>query len=264
VRIPGPQRAIEIIKHGLSYYRNVAGVNFADDLLIYKPKWFKEFAALYSSEIGLPYTCNGRIEHCTDQTLAALKESGCKTVYLGIESGNEWVRKNLLGRPHTNGQIVDCFRRIRKHGLSSFAYNIVGFPFETKAQMEETLSLNRAVKPTSGVVFYFYPYPATRLFAMCKEFNLLPEQETNLSSYLERPAIKLTHCTEADCVRLYNRFRLYLASLGLVSSLRMPAAFSRILYLLLNLNRRFWVRLITRNSALKHTLRRLFYRCRFG
>jgi anaerobic magnesium-protoporphyrin IX monomethyl ester cyclase len=264
VRIPTPERAVGIVKSGLGYYRSIKGINFADDLLIYRKEWFREFAELYAKKIGLPYTCSGRIESFSDNILDILRRSDCKTVYVGIESGNEWIRKNLLNRHHTNEQIIDCFRRIRKHGISIFAFNIVGFPFETERQMEETLHLNEQARPTSGVVFYFYPYPATRLFEICRQFNLLTSQSSDVSGYLERPAIKLTHCTEKECVKQYNRLRLYLTSLAFVSSLKLPGIFSRIFYLLLRVNSKFWVRSITRSSGFKYAIRKLFYRRRFA
>ena len=264
VRIPEPEHAIRIIKDSLAYYKEVVGINFADDLLIYKHEWFKKFAELYNKNIGLPYTCNGRIEHFTDNIITALKKSNCKTAYVGFESGNEWVRKNLLNRHHTNEEIIDCIRRIRKHGISVFAYNIVGFPFETKEQMKETLLLNKAAKPTSGVVFYFYPYPATRLFDICSKFNLLTEGRQGLSNYLEKPAIKLTHCTEQDCIKQYNKLRLFLASNSMVSSLKLPGVFNKLFYLLFSIKPAFWVKLITKNSGFKNMARKLFYRYRFG
>jgi radical SAM superfamily enzyme YgiQ (UPF0313 family) len=263
VRIPSAERSIDIIKHNLTYYEKVSGINFADDLLIYKQEWFEQFAELYNVEIGLPYTCNGRIEHFSDKTITILKKSGCKTVYLGIESGNEWIRNNLLNRRYTNIEIVDCLKRIRKSGMSIFVYNIVGFPFETRQQMKETFLLNKNIEPDSGVVFYFYPYPATKLYDICKEFNLLSSEMEELSGYFERPAIKLTHCTEGDCRKEYNRLRIFLALRSLTRSLRLPGILSKIFYWLLNINPSFWVNMITKNSNFKYKIRKLFYRYRF-
>ncbi len=260
VRIPEAERAIDIIKHNLTYYKTVTGINFADDLLIYREEWFEKFANLYSMKIRLPYTCNGRIEHFSDKILTILKDSGCKRVYVGIESGNEWIRRNLLNRNYTNKELIDCFKRIRSYGISIFAYNIVGFPFETRKQMKETLLLNKKAKPTSGIVFYFPPYPASRLFDICRKFNLLSDKMEGLPSYLEKPAIKLTHCTEKECIREYNSLRLFLISRYLVSSMKLPKVFSVILYLLFNIGPNFWVNLITKNSSFKYKVRKLFYR----
>lgn len=260
VRIPSPQHAIKIIKNGLSYYKNVTGINFADDLLIYKLDWFKEFAAIYKKDIGLPYTCNGRIEHFNDEVLVAMKDSGCRTVYVGIESGNEWVRANLLNRRYSNEQVIDCFKMIHKHKISTFVYNILGFPFETKEQMKQTIALNKKIKPTSGFVFYFYPYPATKLYKICTDFKLLDNESGSLSGYMERPAIKLTHCSKKDCVKLYNKFRLFLVVSGLINSLRLPSFLGKMLYVLLRINSRFWIRLINKNSAFKYKIRKIFYK----
>lgn len=262
VRIPSVKRAIEIIKNGLKQYDEVRGINFSDDLLIFNKKWFREFSKEYKQNIGLPYTCNGRIEHFSDEVIEGLRSSGCKTVYIGVESGNEWVRKNLLGRQHSDEDIVSCFSRLSDNGISTFAYNIVGFPFETSNQMEQTLTLNKRIKPGKGVVFYFYPYPATRLHEVCRDFNLFDEKCEKLSGYLEGPAIKMTHCSEKDCISLYNKFRLYLLSLNLANTLRMPKM-AGIISLIFSVYPSFWVKRITSDSSMKSFARKLIYRFQF-
>jgi len=197
-RTPSIEYAIALIKHNLGFYKNPIGINFADDLLTFDSDWLEEFANSYSKEISLPYTCNSRIESLSDRVVRALKKSNCKKVYIGIESGNEKIRKELLNRHYLNKDIIEGFQRLKKANISTFSYNIVAFPFETKEQMKETLKINRIIKPDMGIVFYFYPYPGTKLFNICKENNLLLSDEENkkISGYLEKPAIKLTHCRD--------------------------------------------------------------------
>lgn len=261
-RTPSPEYAISLIKHNLSFYENPKGISFADDLLTFNPDWLDKFSALYSKEIGLPYTCNSRIECLSDRTVESLKKSNCKTVFIGVESGNEKIRKELLNRFYSNKDIIEGFRRLKKAGISSCSYNIVGFPFETKKQMEETLKINQIIKPDNGVVFYFYPYPGTKLFDICRDNNLLlSEKESgHISGYFEKPAIKLTNCKTEDCMKIYRKMRLFLISRSIVSSLKLPPFFGTIFYWLTSLNSTFWVNILTRNSKFKFAIRKIFYK----
>jgi radical SAM superfamily enzyme YgiQ (UPF0313 family) len=261
-RMPSTEYAIALIKHSLGFYKNPAGINFADDLLTFNSDWLEEFANSYSKEISLPYTCNSRIESLSDRVVRALKKSNCKKVYIGIESGNEKIRKELLNRHHLNKDIIEGFQRLKKANISTFSYNIVGFPFETKEQMKETLKINKIVKPDMGIVFYFYPYPGTKLFNICKENNLLlsDEESKNISGYREKPAIKLTHCRKKDCLKMYNKIRLFLISQTVVSSLKLPIFFGKIFYWFTNLNPTFWVNVFTKNSKFKFIIRKYFYK----
>jgi len=261
-RLPSVKYAIEIIKHDFSFYKNTKGISFADDLMTFNENWFDEFSDAYSKEIGLPYICNSRIECLSEKTIGNLKRSNCKTVEIGVESGNESIRKNLLNRFYSNSDIIDGFSRLKKAGIGSFSYNIVGFPFETKKQMEETLELNKTIKPDNGAAFYLYPYPATKIYDICKENNLLKNEgeQKGVSGYLEGPAIKLTNCSVEDCVKEYRKIKLYLISRAIVSSLNLPEICGKIFYQVASLTPSFWVNILTKNSKLKFALRKIFYR----
>ncbi len=264
-RIPPLKHAIALIKHNLGFYENPVGINFADDLLTFNPDWLDRFADAYSKEIGLPYTCNSRIECVSERVVEALKRSNCKTVYIGVESGNEEIRKKLLNRHHSNKDIIKGFQRLKKANISTFSYNIVGFPFETKEQMAETLKINKIIKPDMGAVFYLYPYPGTNLFNICKEHNLLlsDKENENISGYLEKPAIKLTHCKKRDCLKMYNKIRLFLISQAVVSGLKLPQFFGKMFYWFTSINSTFWVNVFTKNSKFKFIIRKIFYKYSF-
>jgi len=261
-RMPSVKHAIKLIKHAITFYKNPVAISFADDLMTFNSDWFDEFSEAYSKEIGLPYICNSRIECLSEKTIGNLKKSNCKTVYIGVESGNEKIRKELLNRFYSNDDIIDGFSRLKKSGLSSFSYNIVGFPFETKSQMNETLEINKIIQPDNGAVFYFYPYPGTKLFDICKENNLLLDNKGGggVSGYFERPAIKLTNCSVEDCMKMYRKIKLFLISQALVSGLKLPKFCGKIFYRIASITPGFWVNTLTKNSRFKFVVRKFFYK----
>ena len=56
-----------------------------------------------------------------------LKKAGCFKVHIGIESGHQEFRKNMLNRNMTNEQIITAFSWAKQAGLLTKSYNIVGF-----------------------------------------------------------------------------------------------------------------------------------------
>lgn len=261
VRVPPVEYAIGIIKNNLSCYSGVKGISFDDDLLVWHKEWFKEFADRYRREVSLPFICNVRVEYLTEDICSALKKAGCTLVGIGVESGNEWLRKYLLNRRVSNDQIVKAFQLLRHFGIQRLSFNILGFPFETKELMEETLSLNKRIRPEMGGVFYFFPYPGTQLHSICKEFGLLSKSSEELSGYLEHPAINLTHCKINDCKKVYYKLRLYLSCRKATKNLRFASSFISIwIYSLFNIYPSFFVNLFTKRSRFKYMLRKIAYK----
>ena len=190
VRFPSVARSLSIIRNNLKLYPGASKISFADDTFTLNKKWLFEFCDLYAKEIGLPFTCNARVETIDDQVVSHLKSGGCVSIDFGVESGNPWLRRHVLNRKHSNEKIKTAFAITKKHGLKQFSFNIVGLPFETPSMARNTLDLNRDLRPEFGKCFYFYPYPGTKLRQLCEDYNLLRDDIESVSGYLEAPSLK--------------------------------------------------------------------------
>jgi len=219
-RILEPRQAIELLKYVKEKF-SITGFNFADDLLICNVKWFTEFTKLYIDEINLPYVCNSRVELLQTKEIAVmLKESGCKQLSFGIESGDEQYRKKMLKRSYTNEQIITAANMLHDVGVPFSSYNIMGLPFETKEQLEKTLALNISIRPDSGMVSFFYPYPGTELHRLSVEKGLIqPSKINNIDSFMEKPVIKFVNCSERVCRKIKQKLFLYFKTRKLAASL---------------------------------------------
>src|SRR5262249_53263976 len=159
--------------------------------LIANKRWFKEFASAYKERIGLPYRTNGRFECITEDIVDALKESGCVRMMFGLESGNEWVRKRLCNRGHSNDFILPKLRMVKAPAIETQTLNLIGFPFETKKLMRDTPRLNPPIGRHFGTTFSFNPYRGTELRAICARAGILRDKEKyiNLTNNSVRPFI---------------------------------------------------------------------------
>ena len=102
--------------------------------------------------------------HTSDRLIAAVRDlpKVCKHLHLPVQSGSTRVL-GLMRRRHTREQYLDLVARIReaipKVQLSTDM--IVGFPGETEADFEETLSLAGAVRYHSIFSFKYSERPNT-------------------------------------------------------------------------------------------------------
>lgn len=138
-------------------------VGFHDDNLTLFPDWLVEFSKKYREKIKLPFYCAARVETCTDKILNYLKKAGCFMVLIGIESGDEQYRKELMKREMTNKLIVDACRRIKEQGMLLWTFNMVGMPRESKKQLLRTVWLNWKIGPDFAMTSVFYPFKGTEM-----------------------------------------------------------------------------------------------------
>ena len=92
------------------------------------------FLRLYSSSISLPFTCFGHPKYLDYEIVQWLKDAGCKMIWIGIQSGNEWVRKKILNRHETNEEIISACRLIKEAGIKLMIDHIFGIPFDVFPQ----------------------------------------------------------------------------------------------------------------------------------
>lgn len=139
------------------------------------PKWFDEFIELYKQEIHLPFTGNIRFDILTEDTVRRMKEAGCYTIDMGLESGDPEMRFKYLKRNMTDEMIINCSKWFHKYGISQLTYNIIGLPHEDIHRALKTIKLNARIKSDRTIANIFYPYPGTKLYDIAKEAGYLPD-----------------------------------------------------------------------------------------
>ncbi len=103
--------------------------------------------------------------------LPELKASGCRELFMGIESGSTEVRKKI-NKPGTPQQVIEVTTALLQSGIDVKGYFMYGFPNETEVEADVTYALASKLKDisksTSGnfrlSVFQFRPYHGTQLY----------------------------------------------------------------------------------------------------
>ncbi|MDD5255125.1 MAG: radical SAM protein [Candidatus Omnitrophica bacterium] len=240
--------SIRLIQNMIAKHPETNFIHFEDDLLIANKEWFLDFAREYAAKIGLPYRVCARVECVTKEIVGVLKESGCRLVFVGLESGDEPFRSRMLNRKYTNELFIEKCAIIKDAGLKLFTFNIVGFPEETAKEMANTFELNKSVVPHSGVCTFFYPYKYTQLHTICKERGLLKEdsQLVEITNYNTRPAIAMTASQEKECVHYQRKILNYLLRQNELTEIaELPSGLQKC-----NKAMRHWVKAFLRKSPL--------------
>ena len=105
-----------------------------------------------------------------------LKAAGITSINIGLESGSERVRKDILNRPpYTNDEIITFCSIIREYGIFINMYVIIGIPGESRQEFQETIDCVRKCKPNYVQIGVYYPYPGTVLYSIVRSGGLLED-----------------------------------------------------------------------------------------
>ena len=197
------ERLVDEIEAVRSRYKDVRLIGFHDDIFALKAGWLEEFVRAYSERIGLPFWCNQRPDLLDAGRARALRRAGCVRIHIGVESGSDRVRTGVLGRKIARERIVEAFRAVKAEGMRAVAFNMIGLPGETEADILETIDLNREIRPDWIILSVYYPLSGTVLGDRCLEQGWMPGESS--SSYYD-PAVAIRHpAIEASRVRHYYR-----------------------------------------------------------
>ena len=213
-RFHSPEVIIErMVKYKKKYKYN--HVQFIDENMATMPvKTLTQFAEMYKKEIGLGFFTQTRPEYfiAKPEKAEIMADMGCLQLGIGAESGSNWLRKNVLDRPQEDGTLEKGCEILRKVGIKIALYYIIGFPFETKEMVEETLAMHARILPDRHSVRFLQPYLGTPIRDLCIKEGYIPENfDASLTSggFFAGPVMDLPsppHPTNEELMELRGRF----------------------------------------------------------
>jgi len=148
----------------LLYHRyGVREFHFVDDAFNASKSRVKSFCEILGREnLDISYTFpNGlRLNTIDEAMLADMKMTGAYAFTVGIESGSQRIL-NAMNKQLTVEMIREKVNMIKNAGLEPSGFFLLGFPGETKKDMEMTLSLAKSLPLKRAHFSNFLPLPGT-------------------------------------------------------------------------------------------------------
>jgi len=207
------EKSVERIIDEIANYQqkyNIEVVNFYDESFLAKRKEkIREFSELYKEKVNLPFILMTRPEDLDKVKAVLMKDAGCCEISMGIESGNERYRREILNRKVSQKQIIRVFQIAREASLTTYSFNMIGLPYENREMIFDTINLNRKVKPDAIQVAIFYPFKGTKLRDICEKEGFIQHQGTEITSYYEESILSLPELSKDQIEGLRQTFELY-------------------------------------------------------
>lgn len=141
---------------------------FADDILGLKPGWMENFSELVKQKDAVvPFKCLQRADLVNKKVAAALKEAGCKTVWIGAESGSQKIL-DAMEKGDKVGDIYTAAHLLHEHRIEVGFFLQFGYPGEEWDDIQKTLKMVRECMPDDIGISVSYPLPGTKFFERVK------------------------------------------------------------------------------------------------
>lgn len=171
-----PEHVLNEIRF-LSKELGVHEIKFWDDTFTYDTnRALSICSAIISEELDISWTCNTRIDRINYKLLKAMKDAGCHTVCLGVESGDDKILK-LIGKDINTSQIKSAFNCAKSVGLDTVGFFMLGHPWDTPKTIQKTVGFAKILDPSYASFNIVTPYPGTPLFKLAEQKNWLKTRD---------------------------------------------------------------------------------------
>jgi len=169
-------------------------------------RWNKKHNNGYSFSVNLRVVPNTNYH----ELFKLFKEAGINTLHIGLESGSERVRKNILRRVYSNKDIIRAVSTAKKYKMRVIFFNLIGIPGESLKDFNKTIEINRICQPDDVFTSIFTPYPGTDLYFTCQQMNLLKERTLNVGMERASAIFSLPTFSKKQIQHAYIWFDYYI------------------------------------------------------
>jgi radical SAM superfamily enzyme YgiQ (UPF0313 family) len=165
-------------------------LSFSDDLVLGTSKRARNLVAgLRQIKRPVDYSVSARFDilnRLEDDLLMEMKETGCRIMGLGIESGSDRILK-IIGKNTTSAQILHNLSRLKQAGILPTVSIMVGQFDETKEDSEASIRLMlESVRVNPNIQYAFTvttPFPGSPLYQHIMKNGLLRNDEEFYEKY---------------------------------------------------------------------------------
>ena len=177
-------------------------VMFNDATITADMEWAARlFEGMVSKGIDLTWNCSTRADRVNGEILGLMKRAGCHTIAIGMESTDPGVLKNIR-KNITPEQIRNAVSLIRKSGMDSIVFCVIGFPGETRESIETTVDFLKTLDTTYITLGLAVPAPGTDFYRYVDQNGYLLTKDWSRYDPLQKPVFSYPALSAEEMVFL--------------------------------------------------------------
>jgi len=203
-RTPSPEYLVAEMEHLVKDFgvREIAlvGTTFT----VNRERTLKFLELLRKKNLKLAWTCSTRVDSLDRDLLRLMKEAGCWSVRLGIESGNEEVLK-FIRKGITREQVRDVVGWCQELGIHTKGFFMVGHLIDNAQTIRDSIDFALSLPLTDITVQINTPLPNTPQYRQAAKYGTLDEKDFSRFSFFE-PVYVPNGMTQEELVALHREF----------------------------------------------------------
>lgn len=165
-------QAIEGELNRLNEVKSAKNIHFIDDTLNVPGKRFRNLLRmLIKNRYTFKWYSQFRCQFADEETVALMKESGCEGVFLGLESGNDHILKNMNKAASVEAYLKGI-ELLKKYEILAYGSFIIGFPGETRETVQDTVRLIEESKIDFYRTQLWYCEPVTPIWQQRETYKI--------------------------------------------------------------------------------------------
>jgi anaerobic magnesium-protoporphyrin IX monomethyl ester cyclase len=182
-RAHSPSYVVDHLQYVVDKF-HAKNVFFEDDNLTYDMKRMETICdQITSRKIKFNWeTPNGiRADRVNLELMKKMKKSGCRSVFFGVESGDQCISDSIVKKDLNLEQVVEVAKICKKIHLTGAGFYIIGFPGEKKENMNRTVEFALRLKRDYDFGMHLLiatPSYGTKLYEECRKLGYLKDDLT--------------------------------------------------------------------------------------
>lgn len=194
------ERSVENIVDEIEYLKtnyDIDTIAFMDDTFTLKKRKVMAICdEILKRNIEIMWGCTSRVDTLDEKLLKKMKEAGCITIFIGVESADQQQLDNMC-KNTTISKIENAFKIARKLKIRTIASVALGMPGDTKEIMNKTVKFVHKLKPNYAIYSLATPYPGTRFYKEAFEKNLIKIKDWSKYTLIT-PILETIDCSLND------------------------------------------------------------------
>lgn len=178
VRYRTPKRIVDEIEEN---YPLCKVFNFVDDTMTLNQKNTIEISKeIIRRKLKISWLAMTRADCMTEEAAILMAKSGCREVFIGVESGDTRIRNNVIKKKVTDEAIFKAIKICRKVGIRSSIFLMLGFPTEGKEEIEKTVNYPFISGVDMMGIHLTFPLPGSELWDQAIKEKIIPKNLIDL------------------------------------------------------------------------------------